>query len=271
MRVKAGMLVLYCFMFVVIILYILPLYWMISSSFKTTAEITRIPPTWWPHLFSVGGYTKVWRSIFLRYLLNTLIYAGGSTVVGLFTSSLIGFVIVTYPSRIGGLLFLSSVCLIMVPFTLLVIPLYLMEIKLGLINTYIGMIAPRVVYPFGIFFMRQAMRNVPRELVDAAKIDGCSTFRIYWQVVLPLVKASLAAITILMFVWRWNELMWPLIIASTEKMFPVSVGLAALIDPYFIELDQYLAASMIIIVPVFIIFLSFQKFFVKGVALSGMK
>ncbi|MCK4814887.1 carbohydrate ABC transporter permease, partial [bacterium] len=86
MRVKAGMLVLYCFMFVVIILYILPLYWMISSSFKTTAEITRIPPTWWPHLFSVGGYTKVWRSIFLRYLLNTLIYAGGSTVVGLFTS-----------------------------------------------------------------------------------------------------------------------------------------------------------------------------------------
>ncbi|GAH40256.1 unnamed protein product, partial [marine sediment metagenome] len=160
---------------------------------------------------------------------------------------------------------------IMVPFTLLVIPLYLMEIKLGLINTYIGMIAPRVVYPFGIFFMRQAMRNVPRALVDAARIDGCSTFRIYWQVVLPLVKASLAAITILMFVWRWNELMWPLIIASTEKMFPVSVGLAALMDPYFIELDQYLAASMIIIVPVFIIFLSFQKFFVKGVALSGMK
>lgn len=270
-KVETGELVLYGFLVVIITLYILPLYWMVSSSFKTTSEITQIPPTWWPHISSIDGYIKVWRPIFLQYFINTFIYAGGSTGIGLFTSSLIGFVIVIYPSRIGEILFWSAVCLIMVPFTLLIIPLYLMEIELGLVNTYIGMIAPRVVYPFGIFFMRQAMRNVPRALVDAAKIDGCSTFRIYWQIVLPLVKTNLAALAILEFVWRWNELMWPLIIATTEKMFPVSVGLAALVDPYFIELDQYLAASMIIIIPVFIIFLSLQKFFIKGVAISGMK
>jgi len=270
-KIEAEKLVLYGFFFAIILCYVFPLYWMFSSSFKTTGEIIRIPPTWWPHLFSVEGYIEVWRPIWVRFFINSFIYAGGSVTIALFTSSLIGFVIVTYPSKIGTILSWSAICLIMIPFTILIIPLYLLIIKLRLFNSYLGMIAPRMVYPFGIFFMLLAMRNIPRDLIDAAKIDGCTPLGIYWRVVLPLLKTSLAALATLEFVWRWNELLWPLIVASTEKLFPITVGLASLVDPYFIEFDQYLAACVIVVAPIVIMFLSLQKFFVKGITITGMK
>jgi len=270
-KIEAEKLVLYGFFFAIILCYVFPLYWMFSSSFKTTGEIIRIPPTWWPHLFSVEGYIEVWRPIWVRFFINSFIYAGGSVTIALFTSSLIGFVIVTYPSKIGAILSWSAICLIMIPFTILIIPLYLLIIKLRLFNSYLGMIAPRMVYPFGIFFMLLAMRNIPRDLIDAAKIDGCTPLGIYWRVVLPLLKTSLAALATLEFVWRWNELLWPLIVASVEKLFPITVGLASLVDPYFIEFDQYLAACVIVVAPIVIMFLSLQKFFVKGVTITGFK
>lgn len=270
-KIKRGKLVLYGFFFALIICYVFPLYWMFSSSFKTTSEITRIPPTWWPHLASIEGYIRVWRPIFARYFMNSFIYAGGSVAIALFTSSLIGFVIVVYPSKIGTILSWSAICLIMIPFTILIIPLYLLEVRLHLLNSYVGMIAPRMVYPFGIFFMQLAMRNIPKELIDAAKIDGCSPFGIYWRITLPLLETNLAALATLEFVWRWNELLWPLIVASTERLFPITVGLAALVDPYFIEFDQYLAACVMVVAPILVMFLCLQKFFVKGIAITGMK
>lgn len=270
-KIKGGKLVLYGLFFALIICYVFPLYWMFSSSFKTTSEITRIPPTWWPHLASIEGYIRVWRPIFARYFMNSFIYAGGSVAIALFTSSLIGFVIVIYPSKIGTILSWSAICLIMIPFTILIIPLYLLEVRLHLLNSYVGMIAPRMVYPFGIFFMQLAMRNIPKELIDAAKIDGCSPFGIYWRITLPLLETNLAALATLEFVWRWNELLWPLIVASTERLFPITVGLAALVDPYFIEFDQYLAACVMVVTPILVMFLCLQKFFVKGIAITGMK
>ena len=266
-----GAVVLYGFFIFLLLLYVFPLYWMFSSSIKPSQEITHIPPTWWPHRLSLEGYIKVWQPIFFRYFLNSVIYAGGSVLFALFSSSLIGFVIIIYPSKLGTLLSWSAISLIMIPFTILIIPLYLLEVKLGLLNSYIGMILPRVVYPFGIFFMQLAVRNIPKDLIDAAKIDGCTPLGIYWRISVPLLKTNLATLATLDFVWRWNELLWPLIVASTEKLFPITVGLAALVDPYFIEFDQYLAACVIVVAPIIIMFLFLQKFFVKGIAITGMK
>lgn len=270
-RLTTGAIILYLLFFILLLVYIFPLYWMFSSSLKSTREITNIPPTWWPQKLNLEGYKNVWQPIFARFFLNSIVYAGGSVAFALFTSSLIGFVIVIYPSRIGTLLSWSAVCLIMIPFTILIIPLYLLEVKLHLLNSYVGMIAPRIVYPFGIFFMQLAVRNVPRDLVDAAKIDGCAPLGIYRRVVLPLLKTNLATLATLEFVWRWNELLWPLIVASTERLFPITVGLAALVDPYFIEFDQYLAACVMVVAPIIAMFLILQKFFVKGIAVTGMK
>lgn len=270
-RIEGEKLALYVFLFFLLICYIFPLYWMFSSSFKSYQEITRIPPTWWPHSATIGGYIKVWRPIFVRYFINSLVYAGGSTAIPILTSSLIGFVLVVYPSRIGTVLFWAALCLMMVPFQVLIIPLYLLEVKLHLLDSYAGMIAPRIIYPFGIFFAYLIMRNIPRDLIDAAKLDGCTPLGIYWRVALPLLKTNLAALATLVFIWRWNELLWPLIVASTEKLFPITIGLAALIDPYFIDVNQYLAACVMVVIPAFIIFLCLQKFFVKGIAITGMK
>ncbi len=270
-RLTTGTLILYLLFFILLLLYIFPLYWMFSSSLKTTREITHIPPTWWPQKLGFEGYINVWQPIFARYFLNSIIYAGGSVAFALFTSSLIGFVIIIYPSKIGTLISWSAICLIMIPFTILIIPLYLLEVKLRLLNSYAGMIAPRIVYPFGIFFMQLAVRNVPKDLIDAAKIDGCTPLGIYWRVTLPLLKTNLATLATLEFVWRWNDLLWPLIVASSERLFPITVGLAALVDPYFIEFDQYLAACVMVVAPIIVMFLVLQKFFVKGIAVTGMK
>jgi ABC-type glycerol-3-phosphate transport system permease component len=267
-RPRVALLALYFFL---LALYLFPLYWMFSSAFKTTQEITRIPPTLWPKVLSMKGFTKVWQPIFGRYFLNSFVYAGVSVALALFTSSLIGFVLVVYPSKLGNLLSWSAICMIMIPFTILVIPLYLLEVRLRLLNSYAGMIAPRIIYPFGIFFMQLAVRTVPRDLVDAAKIDGCSPMGIYWRVAVPLLKTSLATLATLEFVWRWNELLWPLIVANSERLFPITVGLAALVDPYFIEFDQYLAASVMVVAPIIVIFLLLQRFFVRGIAITGMK
>ena len=270
-KISAGKVLLFTFFLILLILYIFPVYWMFSSSFKTTREITRIPPTWRPMDFSVEGYAEVWEPIFARFFLNSIIYAGGSVLVALFTSSLIGFVIIIYPSKLGTLLSWSAICLIMIPFTILVIPLYLLLVRFHLLNSYLGMIAPRIVYPFGIFFMQLAVRNIPKDLIDAARIDGCSLFGIYLRIIVPLLKTSIATLATLEFVWRWNELLWPLIVASTERLFPITVGLASLIDPYFIEFDQYLAACVMVVTPTIVMFLFLQRFFVKGIAITGLK
>jgi ABC-type glycerol-3-phosphate transport system permease component len=270
-RMSDGTVLLYVIYMLLLVLYIFPLYWMFSSSLKTTQEITRIPPTLWPHELSAKGFIKVWQPVFARYFLNSFIYAGGSVAIALFTSSLIGFVLVIYPSKLGTLLSWSAICMIMIPFTILVIPLYLLEVKLRLLNSYAGMIAPRVVYPFGIFFMQLAVRTIPRDLVDAAKIDGCNPMGIYRLVVVPLLKTSMATLATLEFVWRWNELLWPLIVASTEKLFPITVGLASLVDPYFIDFDQYLAACVIVVAPIIVMFLFLQRFFIRGIAITGLK
>jgi len=270
-KISAGKVLLFTFFLILLILYIFPLYWMFSSSFKTAREITRIPPTWRPMDFSVEGYVKVWEPIFARFFLNSIVYAGGSVLVALFTSSLIGFVIIIYPSKLGTVLSWSAICLIMIPFTILIIPLYLLLVRLHLLNSYLGMIAPRIIYPFGIFFMQLAVRNIPRDLVDAAKIDGCRPLGIYWRITVPLLKTSIATLATLEFVWRWNELLWPLIVASTERLFPITVGLASLVDPYFIEMDQYLAACVMVVTPIIVMFLFLQRFFVKGIAITGMK
>ncbi len=257
--------------FIILLAYVFPLYWMFSSSLKPTREITHIPPTWWPREFTLEGFIKVWQPEFLRYFLNSVIYAGGSVSIALFTGSLIAFVVVIYPSKLGTLLLWASIAVLMIPFTILIIPLYLMEIRFGMLNSYFGMIAPRVIYPFGIFFLQLTVKNVPRDLIDAGRIDGCTPIRLYWQIVLPLLKTSMATLATLSFVWRWNELLWPLIVASSEKLFPITVALAALVDPYFTDFDQYLAACVIVITPIIIMTLMLQKFFVRGISITGMK
>ncbi|HEY3107416.1 MAG TPA: carbohydrate ABC transporter permease, partial [Chloroflexota bacterium] len=261
----------------VALVFAIPFYWVLLSSVKTVGELRAIPPTWWPETFTLNNFPRAWSGKFGRYMINSFVYAGLSTVVITFTSSLIGYVLIKDRSRLGELFFWFVLSAAMVPFVTYLFPLFLMLLRiqdlLGLpvINTYLGMVLPWVVNPFGIFLMRQAMFGVPDELLDAARIDGASDFTTFTRVVFPLVQQSAAALMILTFIFRYDDLLWPLVVAQQPSMYPVTVGLAEFVGDYFVELDLFNAAALMAMLPIALIYVFLQRYIVEGIATQGMK
>ena len=259
------------------LIFFFPFYWVISASFKEAAELRRVPPTWWPQSFTLEHHLEVWTPEFARYFLNTFIYASGTTFIVIFTSTMLGFVLVKHPSKLGNGLFYAIISTMMVPFATYIIPLHglLLQIEktlhIPMLNTYWGMILPWVMYPFGIFFMRQAMYGVPDDLIDAAKIDGASTYRVYWEVVLPLVRSNIAALAIFVFIFKYDDLLWPLVVATESRMYPLTLGLVEFVGVYFVEYGLFTAASVAAIVPIIVLYLFLQRFIIQGIALTGLK
>ena len=140
-----------------------------------------------------------------------------------------------------------------------------------MVNTYWGMILPWMISPFGVFLMRQAMYSVPNELLDAARIDGASDWTAFWRIVVPLVKQNMAALALLIFIFRYDDLLWPLVVAQSTDMYPVTIGLVEFIGEFFVEYDLYTAAAVMTIVPIFVIYLVLQRFIIEGIATQGMK
>lgn len=258
-------------------LFFLPFYWVVIASFKSAAELRAIPPTWWPETWTTANYPEVWSAQFARYFLNSFIYSGGSTIAVLFTSSLIGYVLVKDPSRLGNITFWLMLAASMVPFVTYLLPLFniLLRIqdwtRIPMINTYWGMILPWVISPFGVFLMRQAMLSVPSDLLDAARIDGANEFSIFSRVVLPLVRHNLAALAIIMFIFKYDDLLWPLVVAQRTEMYPVTVGLVEYVGQFFVEYNLYTTAAVLTIAPIFIIYLFLQRYIIEGVATQGLK
>lgn len=259
------------------IVFFVPFYWVVIASFKTPAELQAIPPTWWPQLFTLANYPIVWRAEFARYFLNSFIYSGGTTLIVLVTSSLIGYVIVKDSSRLGNIIFWFILAASMVPFVTFLLPLFNMLLRIQrllgipMINTYWGMIMPWVVFPFGVFLMRQAMFGVPTDLLDAARIDGATEIGIYWRVVLPLVRHNMAALAIIVFIFKYDDLLWPLVVAQRTEMYPVTVGLVEYVGQFFIEYNLYTTAAVLTIAPIFVIYLILQRYIIEGIATQGLK
>lgn len=258
-------------------LFFLPFYWVVIASFKTAAELRAIPPTWWPEIWTTANYPEVWSAEFARYFLNSFIYSGGSTLIILFTSSLIGYVIVKDPSWLGDITFWLMLAASMVPFVTYLLPLFNILLRLQdwtgipMINTYWGMILPWIVSPFGVFLMRQAMLSVPSDLLDAARIDGANEFGIFWRVVMPLVRHNLAALAIIMFIFKYDDLLWPLVVAQRSEMYPVTVGLVEYVGQFFVEYNLYTTAAVLTIAPIFVIYIFLQRYIIEGVATQGLK
>lgn len=258
-------------------IFFLPFYWVITASIKTNSELNLMPPTWWPHTITFEHYPQAITPEFGRYFLNSFIYAAATTIIVAVTSTLLGFVLTKFSSRFGEIFFLGIIASMAVPFELYVVPLFmlLLGIQRGtgvpMLNTYWGMVFPWIIYPFGIFLMRQAMLSVPNELLDAGRIDGASTLRSFWQIVLPLVRPNVAALSVFVFIWRYDEILWPLVVAQESDMYPISVGLVEYIGEYFVEFGQFTAASVVAILPIFVIYILLQRYIIQGIALTGMK
>jgi len=250
-----------------------PFFWMAVTSLKTAPEIQRVPLRIAPdHWMNLGNYREVFhREPFGRYLFNSGLIASVSAVSSLIVSSLAGYGFAKFRFPARDAFFFAIIGILMVPFQSVVVPLYLWVNRLGFLDTYLGILAPDLVSVFGVFLMRQAIEVIPNDYIDAARIDGCSEFRIFYRVILPMVKPAMATLLIIKFMWTWNEFFWPLVVVNSPSMRVVTIGLMSFTNIYFIEYNLLTAAAVISILPILVVFLTLQKWVVRGVVMSGLK
>ena len=267
-------LLVYVVLSIVGVIFILPFAWMVANSFKDIRGIYQYPPTFIPEVWHFENYIEAWTMTqFDLGFLNSALVAAAVVLGQLFTASLAGysFARLRYPGR--DKLFLLYISLMMVPFTVLLIPLYVQMRWYGWISTLQAVIVPFLFTPWGTFFMRQFMVTIPRELEDAARIDGCGFFRTYWLIILPLTKPALATLAIFTFVNTWNSFQWPLIVLGKPKVKTLPLLLASLQNQSGMRTPWHLimAAATIVVIPVLIAFVLGQKYYVRGIVTTGIK
>ncbi len=252
------------------LLMIFPFVWMVVSSLKSASEIytlSLVPPN--P---SLTNYREVLNETpFIRWFGNSLLVAGITTASVAFFDSLVGYVLAKFRFPLRQMIFLIILSTLMVPTEMLVIPWYVLSIEMGWTDSYWGIMFPGVISAFGIFLMRQFFLGVPDDILDAARIDGFSEFRIFWTIALPLVRPALAALCIFTFLGNWNAYIWPLIVVRSEEMRTLPVGIAFFSSEAGSAFHLIMAAAAMATVPVIIVFLIFQRQIIKGIALTGVK
>jgi len=251
---------------------LLPILWLLVSSFKTDAGVISYPPTFFPAEWTISQYLYVSRSIpVFQMLKNTIIFAGGTTIISVFLDSLAGYAFARMQFKGKNLLFSIILLTMMVPFQIIMTPLYIEVYKLGLLDTFAGLILPRATSAFGIYMMRSFFVGLPKSLEEAGRIEGMGEFRIYWSLMVPLCKPALASLAIFHFMNNWNDLLYPLMLTSSANMRTLSAGLAVLVGNKVIKYGPTLAATMISILPLLILYIFFQRYFVEGIAAEGTK
>lgn len=249
----------------------IPFIWMILSAFKSEMEVMQIPPTFLPQEFTLDNFTNLFENMnFTVYLRNTIIVVLCS-FVGLFLNAMAGYAFAKYKFKGREKLFYLVLATMMIPGQVTMIPVYLILNQLHLTNTMAGIVLPGLVGAFSIFLFRQFMSTIPDELLEAARLDGASEFRLFVQIILPISKPILAVQGILTFIAGWNSFLWPLIIANDENLYTLSVGLALLKGQYNGNFALQMAGSTFMVVPIVIIFMLFQKHIIEGYTISGMK
>jgi ABC-type glycerol-3-phosphate transport system permease component len=255
------------------ILMLFPIFWLVTTSLKTKKQIFRFPPVWIPDPIRWQNYSDALRAQpFDRYAMNTLIITVASIFGVLLSSSLVAYAFarLRFPGR--DVLFFLILSELMLPQTVTLIPRYIEFREFGWIDTWWPLIVPNYFgNAFFIFLLRQFFRTIPRELSDAAKVDGASEFRIFWQIILPLSRPALTVVAIFTFLYNWNDYLEPLIYISSEDKYTVSLGLANFRDQLSTEWGLLMAGSTMSIVPVVILFFLLQRYFIRGVVLTGLK
>lgn len=266
-----GTTVYYLVMLVLALAFVLPLIWMFSTSLKLESETLSYPPTIIPATPQWGNYVEVWVEI-PQFLFNSVKLAVYNVVGLLFVASLAGYAFgrMRFPGRdIAFVLLLASAIL---PSIVYLLPQYILFLNIGWIDTHYPLWVPRVLTPvLGTFLMRQAFKTIPMEFEDAARLDGASTFQIYWRVMLPQVKPALAAVGILTFLDSWNDLFGPLIFINSARLQTLPVALALFQGEFFTQLNLLMVAASISVIPVLVLFFVAQRYFIQGVTMEGLK
>ncbi len=271
MKVSYRMLLLYLVLSLVVISTLLPFYWAGVSSFKPKSEIFERPTVFAKNL-TLDNYTQLFvKTPYLRWFLNSAFVAVSYTILALFLCSLAGYAFAKYEFAGKNVLFLIVLGSMTIPVWAIVVPLFVWFTQLHLIDTYWALILPGSASAFGIFLMRQYIQGIPSEMLDSARIDGCSEFMIYFRIVLPVIKPALGALAIYAFLLSWNNFIGPLIFIRSPDMFTLPVGLASLVGPKKPEYGQLMAGGIISVIPVLLVFFTMQKQLVAGLTLGSTK
>jgi multiple sugar transport system permease protein len=253
-------------------LIVFPIVWMVLTSLKQSAETILWPPRLLPAALTLENYREVFlRWPFVRFFLNSLLVSGVSTVGILLTSSSAGYAFAKIKSRWLNVIFFVFIATIIVPFESYMIPVYLLVNRLGWLDSYPGLILPFIIMAFGVFFMRQTIQVIPDELIQAARIDGCSEFYIYRKIILPLLSGPLCALAIYAFLNVWGFFTWPLIITMTQDMYTTELGLALFQNQFFIEYGLVAAGATVTALPLLLVFFVFQRRIITAITLTGLK
>jgi multiple sugar transport system permease protein len=245
---------------------------MISLSLQTDAEILSGYPVIIPEIPQFKNYIEIWTlAPFGRFFLNSLIMAGGITLAHLILDPMGGYVFAKLEFPFKNVIFILLLSTMMVPHFVRMLPLYIMTAKAGMIDTYPALILPFLSHAYGIFLMRQYIQPIPNELLDAARIDGCSEFRIFWQIVMPQIKPALATVMLVTFIFQWNEFLWPLIVTNSVNMRVMTIGLTLFNQESFTRWNMTATGGLILFLPSLLLFLFTQRYFVQGITLTGMK
>lgn len=251
---------------------LVPMYWMFVSALKPVGVLIQIPPEWWPRHITWSNFAELLQTVGLgRWILNSAIVACTLTVSNVLLGAMAGFAFakLSFPGRDG--IFWVLLATMTIPGMVTFIPLYLLMLRWHWVNTYYALIVPGLVHTWAIFLLKQYMQSLPSSLLDAARMDACSAWRMFWKVVVPMSVPALATVAIFTFVGDWNDFFWPLLVTSTSNMETLQVGLASFRYQYSADYGAMLAGAVISALPMIVLFLSLQRYFLKGLTVGSLK
>jgi multiple sugar transport system permease protein len=256
----------------VVLISLLPYFWMVSSSLRTMPNMFRVPIQWIPDPINWRSYVLAWQAQdFTRYFLNSGVVAVAITLGNLLLCSFAGYSLAKFRYFGRGLLFILILSTMMLPLEVTMVPLFLIIKRLDWANSYQGLIVPFLVDGFGVFLMRQYMLGIPKDLIDSARIDGASELRIFWQIVLPLCKPALVALGVFTFREAWDMYIWPLIIVSKDSLRTLPLAISLFMSSYGTAWDQLMAIAVLGTLPMILLFFFLQRAFIQGIAVTGLK
>ncbi|MEU2603727.1 carbohydrate ABC transporter permease [Streptomyces albus] len=254
------------------LLFAIPLVWLLLSSVMSDAEINRFPPALWPSGIHFDGYRYVLgNALFPRWFLNSLIVSAVAVTANLFFGALGGYAFARMRFAGSRLLMVLMLATMAVPFQLTMIPTFLVMKRLGLIDTLGALIVPSLVTPFAVFLLRQFFLSLPRELEEAAWLDGCSRLRVLFTIVLPLSRPALSTVAVLTFLTTWNDLTWPLIAINHDTQYTLQLGLTTFQGQHHTRWSAVMAGNVLTVLPVLLAFLGAQKSFIRSLTSTGLK
>ncbi|MBO9195326.1 carbohydrate ABC transporter permease [Rhizobium sp. 16-449-1b] len=269
---KGALFVIYIVLGIFVILALFPFFYMVSLSLQSDADLMSGEPVLIPSVLEFSNYVTIWeKAPFFRFIINSFVIAGGITLLHLIFDPLIGYVFAKLEFPGSKLMFGALLSTLMLPFFIRMIPLYILTAELGWLDTYQGLIMPFAMSAYGIFMMRQFIRPIPMDLLDAARLEGASEWRIYRSIVLPQLGPPMATLALLTFVFQFNEFLWPLVAVSSVEMRPITTGLTLFNSEFFTQWNLTATGGVILFVPSLLLFIFMQRYFVQSVMTSGMK